>query len=140
MTIKLRSEGNRWNDGNGDLYITFTVPTEEGWLTREGADLHYSIHISPAEAVLGVDRSIDLPILGKRDIEIKPGTQYGTVVTFREEGMDRLDRKGGRWNLLLHIEVDTPTKLSGDQKKLYEALLQSEWGKMKKGWLEEFFG
>jgi DnaJ-class molecular chaperone len=41
---------------------------------------------------------------------------------------------------MIHIEIDIPTKLSGDQKKLYEALLQSEGGKMKKGWMEEFFG
>jgi DnaJ-class molecular chaperone len=62
------------------------------------------------------------------------------VITFRGEGMERLDRKWGTGNLLIHIEIDIPAKLSSDQKKLYEALLQSEWGKMKKGWLEELFG
>jgi molecular chaperone DnaJ len=140
MTIKLRGEGNKWNDGNGDLYITFTVPTEEGGLTREWSDLHYIVHISAAEAVLGVERTLDLPILGKRDIDLSAGTQHGTTITFRGEGMERLDRKGGKWDLLIHIEIDIPTRLSGDQKKLYEALLQSEWGKMKKWWMEEFFG
>ena len=71
MTVKLRSEGNKGIDGNGDLYITFTVPENEGGLSRDGADLHYSVLISPAEAVLGVDRTLDLPILGKKEIEIK---------------------------------------------------------------------
>ena len=52
MTIKLRGEGNRGNDGNGDLYITFTVPENEGGLSRDGADLHYNVRISPAEAAL----------------------------------------------------------------------------------------
>jgi molecular chaperone DnaJ len=140
MTIKIRSEGNKWNDGNGDLYITFTVPESEGGLTRDGADLHYSVHISPAEAALGSEKTIDLPILGKRTIDIKSGTQHGLVIAFRDEGMERLDRKWGIWSLMIHIEIDIPTKLSGDQKKLYEALLQSEGGKMKKGWMEEFFG
>jgi len=51
------------------------------------------VHISPAEAVLGVERSIDLPILGKRSIDIKAGTQHGLVIVFRDEGMERLDRK-----------------------------------------------
>jgi molecular chaperone DnaJ len=96
MTIKLRGEGNKGNDGNGDLYITFTVPTEEGGLVREGSDLHYVVHISPAEAVLGVDRSIDLPIIGKKEITVKSGTQHGTITTYRDEGMERLDRKGGK--------------------------------------------
>ena len=94
MTIKIRNEGNKGTDGNGDLYITFTVPENEGGLTRDGSDLHYSVRISPAEAALGVERTLDLPILGKKDIEIKAGTQHGTVITFRGEGMERLDRKG----------------------------------------------
>jgi len=71
MTIKLRGEGSRGHDGNGDLYITFTVPMSEGGLTRDGADLHYRVPISPAEAALGSERTLDLPILGKRDITIK---------------------------------------------------------------------
>lgn len=69
------------------------MPENEGGLTRDGADLHYTVHISPAEAALGVERSLDLPILGKRDIEIKSGTQHGTMITFRGEGMEKLDRK-----------------------------------------------
>ena len=140
MTIKLRGEWNKGNDGNGDLYITFTVPESEGWLTRDGSDLHYSIHISPAEAVLGVVRNIDLPILGKRSIDIKAGTQHGLVIVFRDEGMERLDRKWGSGSLQIHIEIDIPVKLSSDQKKLYEAILHSEGGTMKKWWISEFFG
>lgn len=140
MTIKLRGEGNKWNDGNGDLYITFSVPESEGGLTREGSDLHYSVRASPAEAILGVERVVELPILWKRTIDIKAGTQHGLVVAFRGEGMERLDRKGGSGNLYIHIEIDIPTKLSPDQKKLYEAILHSEGGKMKKWWISEFFG
>ena len=140
MTIKLRGEWNKWNDGSGDLYITFTVPENEGGLKREWADLHYSVRISPAEAVLGTERTIDLPILGKRTLDIKAGTQHGLVITFSGEGMERLDRKWSTGNLRIHIEVDIPTKMSGDQRRLYEALLQSEWWKMKKWWMEEFFG
>lgn len=140
MTIKLRGEGNKWNDGNGDLYITFAVPENEGGLTREWSDLHYSVRVSPAEAILGVERTVELPILGKRTIDIKWGTQHGLVVVFRGEGMERLDRKGGSGNLYIHIEIDIPTKLSSDQKKLYEAILHSEGWKMKKWWIGEFFG
>jgi molecular chaperone DnaJ len=140
MTIKIRGEWNRGTDGNGDLYISFTVPDNEGGLTRDGADLHYSVRISPAEAALGTWRTLDLPILGKKEIEIKWGTQHWTVLTFRSEGMERLDRKWGSGSLIIHIEIDIPARISGDQKKLYEALLQSEWGKMKKGWIQEFFG
>jgi DnaJ-class molecular chaperone len=57
----------------------------------------------------------------------------------RGEGLEHLGRQG-KWSLIFHIIVDTPTKLSSDQKKLYEAILLSEGSKPKKGWLEELFG
>lgn len=139
MSIKMRDEGHEGRDGTGDLYITFMVPNEEAGLTRKGANLHYTIKISPAEAVLGVEKNINIPIIGKKDIQIKKWTQAGEEIIFRSEWLARLD--GGRtWDLIIHIAVEIPTRLSADQKKLYEALLLSEWEKPKKWWLEEILG
>ena len=53
MSVKMRSEGHTGRDGNGDLYITFSVPDREGGLERDGDTLHYSIGVSPALATLG---------------------------------------------------------------------------------------
>lgn len=139
MSIKIREEGHRGGDGNGDLYITFDVPSREGGLTREGMHLHYTVEVSPAEAVLGVSKMVEIPIIGKKPLDIASGTQHGTEITFHNEGLPRLDGRSGKWSLILHIEVAIPKKLSSDQKKLYEAILQSEWGKTKKWWLEDFF-
>lgn len=139
MSIKMREEGHAGKDGSGDLYVTFSVPTEEAGLSRKGSDLHYTVRISPAEAALGVTKTVTLPILGKKEFSLRAGTQTGEEVVFRGEGLHRVD--GGRTgNLILHVLVDIPTKLSADQKKLYEALLVAEGGKPKKGWLEELFG
>ena len=139
MSIKIRDEWHRGGDGNGDLYITFEVPNREGGLTREWLHLHYSVTLSPAEATLWVSRIVEIPIIGKKPLDIGAGTQPGTEIVFREEWLPRLDGRSGTGNLILHIEVEIPRKLSADQKKLYEAILQSEWGKTKKGWLEDFF-
>jgi DnaJ-class molecular chaperone len=139
MSIKMREEWHRGIDGNGDLYITFDVPSREGGLTREDMHLHYTVAVSPAEAILGVSKMVEIPIIGKKPLDISAGTQHGTEITFRDEGLPRLDGRSGKWSLILIIEVEIPRKLSGDQKKLYEAILQSEWGKTKKWWLEEFF-
>jgi molecular chaperone DnaJ len=139
MSIKMREEWHRGIDGNGDLYITFDVPSREGGLTREGMHLHYTVAVSPAEAILGVSKMVEIPIIGKKPLDISAGTQHGTEITFRDEGLPRLDGRSGKWSLILIIEVEIPRKLSGDQEKLYEAILQSEWGKTKKWWLEEFF-
>ena len=140
MSMKIRWEWQSGRDGNGDLYIVFEVPEREGWLIREWADLHYTVKISPAEAALGVTKNLDIPILGKKNLDIDAGTQTGETRTYRGEGIERLDRKGYKWNLILHIDIEIPKKLTTDQKKLYEALLTSEWGKMKKWWLSEVFG
>ncbi len=139
MSVKMRWEGHTGHDGNGDLYISFRVPESENGLVREGADIHYTVSISPAEAVLGVARLIEIPIIGKKPLDVSAGTQSGTTHTFRDEWFTRLDRRGVRWNLVLHIEVEIPKKITSDQKRLYEAILQSEWGKTKKGWLEDLF-
>ncbi len=140
MSIKLRWEGQGGRDGNGDLYVTFSVPDKEGWLSRDGVNLHFVYEISPAVAVLGIDEEITIPILGKKRISIDSWTQSGTMIVFRGEWMARLDRKWAFWDLWIEIVVNIPKKLSSDQKKLYEALLHSEWGKkMKSGWLESLF-
>lgn len=51
--------------------------------------------------------------------------QAGEEIIFRGDGISRLD--GGRTgNLILKIAIEIPTRLSADQKKLYEAILLSE--------------
>ncbi|GAB0174161.1 MAG: molecular chaperone DnaJ [Candidatus Altimarinota bacterium] len=140
MSIKLRDEGHGGRDGNGDLYITFDVPDREGGLERDGANLHYIVKLSPALAVLGGRLDIEIPILGKRALEIKHGTSSGETLKFRDEGFPRLDRRGMKGDLIIHYEIDIPTKLSSEEKKLYTALLELESGKkMEKGFFEGIF-
>ena len=89
----MRGEGQSGRDGDGDLYITFEIPDREAGLTRDGEDLHYDVTISPAEAVLGKEKSIDIPVLGKKTITIKPGTQHGTEILYKQEGIPSLQKK-----------------------------------------------
>ncbi len=139
MSIKMRWEGHEGKDGNGDLFVTFEVPEKEAWFTRDGSTLHYTVNITPPEAVLGIKKNIDLPVLGKKTINIDAWTQHDTIMRFRSEGMEIVWRwtKG---DLLLHIAVITPQKLSSDEKKLYEALLECQsWKKMEKSFWENLF-
>ena len=140
MSIKMRDEWNGGKDGNGDLYIAFIVPEKEGWLTRDGANLHYTYPISPAIAALWNQETLDIPILGKKVMNIKGGTQSWMNLIFRNEWAPRLDRKWTKWDFIVHVEVIIPTKLSSDEESLYHALMQIESGKkMKKWWLDGFF-
>jgi molecular chaperone DnaJ len=140
MSIKFREEGNAGRDGNGDLYITFSVPDKEGGIIRDGDNLMFTHEISPAMAALGAEEEIDIPILGKKVLDIAPGTQSGTFIVFHGEGVTRLDKKNSKWDLRIELKVHIPKKLSADQKSLYLALLEIENGKtMKKWWLDSLF-
>lgn len=141
MSIKLRGEGHMDRDGSGDLYVSFDVPEKEAGLIRDHMDLHYEVKISPAEAALWTEKTIQIPILGKKTLSIKHWTQHDTEITFRWEGIDSVERKWVKWNLIIHLSIDIPEKLSTEEKKLYEALLECQWGKkMEKWWLESIFG
>ncbi len=140
MSIKIRNEWHAGHDGNGDLYIGFEVPDREAGFTREWEHLHFEVSLSPAEATLWTEKNIDIPILGKKTLLIKNGTQHNTEIVFKNEWLHSLQRKWHKGNLIIHLIIHIPRKLTDDQKKLYEGLLQSEWGKtMKKWWLDSLF-
>lgn len=71
MSIKIRGEGHSGADGNGDLYVTFEAPNREAGLERDGHMLHYSVKISPAEAALGCEKIIEIPIIGKKTLMVE---------------------------------------------------------------------
>jgi molecular chaperone DnaJ len=72
-------------------------------------------------AALGTD--IVLPLLdeGEERIEVRPGTQSGTVMTLRGKGVPKL-RSSQRGDLHVHLEVRTPTRLDEEQERLLREL------------------
>jgi len=90
--------------------------------TRERADLHCSIAVPMTAAALG--STIELATLDSTEqIEIRPGTQSGTVLTLRGRGVPSL-RSSARGDLHVHVEVRTPTRLDGEQEKLMRQLAE----------------
>jgi molecular chaperone DnaJ len=61
---------------------------------------------------------------GDERVKVAAGIESGQVLTLRNKGIARL-RAGGRGNIYIHVQVTTPKKLSGEQKKLLEQLAQS---------------
>jgi molecular chaperone DnaJ len=58
---------------------------------------------------------------GKQEVEIKEGTQSGSTVVLRGLGVTRL-RGSGRGDLIVHIQVLTPTKLNKEQSDLFKKI------------------
>jgi len=99
----------------GDLYVE-VVELAHPVFTRRGDDIHCTLELPMTAAALGT--SIELETLdGKESIDIKPGTQSGEVTTLRGLGVFHL-RGSGRGDLVVHMAVQTPTKLDEEQERL----------------------
>ena len=119
--LRVSAEGQPGTNGgpNGDLYIFFGVKEHPIFERREN-DLHCRIPINVAQAVLGA--RIQAPTLeGPHELEIPEGTQNGAQLKIRGKGIPEVQGKG-RGDLVVHIDVRVPTKLTRDQRRLFEEL------------------
>jgi molecular chaperone DnaJ len=94
------------------MRIRLTGQGEVGPGGGPAGDLYVEIHERPHD-VFTRD--------GEEDLDIRPGTQSGSVLTLRAHGAPRL-RGAGRGNLVVHVEVSTPTRLDPEQEKLLREL------------------
>ena len=127
--IRLSGEGEAGMRGApaGDLYIFIHV-ARHALFERQGTTLFARAPISFTTAALGGE--IELPGLddGERHtIRIRPGTQSGREERQRGAGMPVLQGRG-RGDMVVRIEVETPTKLSARQRELLEAFRETETG------------
>lgn len=99
----------------GDLYVHLRVANDPRF-DRSGNDLVATVHVSAAQAALGTTLQVET-LDGSSDIEVPAGTQSGKIVRLGGLGVPRL-RSRGRGDLLVHIVVDTPTKLSKEEEEL----------------------
>ncbi|MHB1517538.1 MAG: molecular chaperone DnaJ [Acidimicrobiales bacterium] len=120
-TLRLAGHGPAGYRGgpNGTLFVHLTV-TPDGVFERSGNDLHASVHIPMTLAVIGGSIGFDT-LEERRELSIAPGTQGGTIIHLKAQGVPRL-RGRGRGDLFVHIVVDTPTDLDDRQRDLIAAL------------------
>jgi molecular chaperone DnaJ len=118
---RLRSAGNGEagvaGGAAGDLYIVLSVRDHE-LFTRQGDDLFCEIPVKFTLATLG--GSIEVPTLfGKASLKIPAGTASGTTFRLRDKGMPSL-RGGRQGDQLVRVQVEVPTSLSSEQKRILE--------------------
>lgn len=114
----------------GDLYVNVVVK-EDKRFRRMGKDLISEIDLSMVDAALGTELEIET-ISGTRKIGVPPGTQPGDVLKLKGEGLPA--RGGGkRGDILVNVNVKIPTKLSGEERRLLEALREAGRKKKKRG-------
>lgn len=126
--IRLSGEGEAGPRGAvpGDLYIFLHVK-RHAIFTREGTTLHARAPISFTTAALGGQIEIPGPDGTPHMIRIVPGTQSGREVRQRGAGMPVLQGRG-RGDMVVRIEVETPTRLNARQRELLEQFRETETG------------
>jgi molecular chaperone DnaJ len=122
--IRMAGEGQPGLFGgpNGNLYIAINVKPHKLFRRRE-YDILMDLTINVAQAVLGTELSIQT-IDGKEKLHIPAGTQSGKILTLKNKGVPRL-RGNGRGDMHVMIHVEIPTRLSKDQRKLFEQLAET---------------
>lgn len=118
MRVRLAAQGEVGPGGGaaGDLYVEIHEKPHEIFV-RDGDDLHCTITVPMIQAALGTTVAVDGIPDGQVDVEIAAGTQPGTVVTLRGQGMPQL-RTGARGDLHAHVEVSVPTRLDARARQL----------------------
>ena len=122
--LRLTGEGQPGAQGGppGDLYVFLKV-REHAFFERHENDLHCTVPLNVAQAALGCE--IDIPTFeGPQRVKVPEGTQSGAQFKLRHKGVAALNG-GGRGDLIVHIDVKVPTRLSRDQRRLLELLRES---------------
>ncbi|MGR3311286.1 MAG: molecular chaperone DnaJ [Candidatus Brocadiales bacterium] len=139
MRLRIPGQGEAGENGapRGDLYCDIHIRPHPIF-NRHNNDIICEVPITFTQAALGA--VIDVPTIANTTrIKIPRGTQSGHVLRIRGEGFP--DVHGyGRGNLLIHLVIETPIRLTARQEELlseFAELEQRNPGPRKKGFFEK---
>ncbi|MBF0205259.1 MAG: molecular chaperone DnaJ [Oligoflexia bacterium] len=119
--LKLSGEGDAGTGGgpSGDLFVLINIQKHEIF-DREGMDVYCTVPVSFSQAALGAE--IEVPTLkGKVSLKVPAGTQSGKRLRLKHKGIPQLGGYG-MGDQIVNVQVETPTKLTADQRELFEKL------------------
>lgn len=136
--LKLSGQGDSGLHGgpSGDLYVLIHLEPHE-FFKRDEFDVLCEVPISFSQAALGTE--IEVPTLGGRvSMKIPEGIQSGQKMKLRHKGITKLGGSGFG-DQIITIHVETPSKLSKEQRELFGRLAELEQNSsnpMTKGFFE----
>ena len=123
--LRLQGEGEAGTGGGppGHLFVVLHVQEHE-FFRREGVNLFCEVPVNFTTLALGGD--VIVPTLeGAESVKVPEGTQTGTTLRVRGKGMPDIGTRGGRGDLFVTVQVQTPKKLSKEQRHLLEQLAKA---------------
>jgi molecular chaperone DnaJ len=136
--LTLRGQGNVGPRGgpSGDVIVVIAEKQHDTF-ERHGDDIIYRMLVTFPQAALGDE--VEVPTLnGRAKITIPAGIQSGKILRLKGKGIKHLNSAGSGDQLVV-INLYTPTKLSSEERRLFEELAQCEGVKPGPG-EKSFFG
>jgi len=122
--LRLQNEGEAGTGGGpaGHLYVVVHVQDHD-FFKRDGVNLFCEIPVNFTTLTLGGE--ITVPTLdGDETVKVPEGTQTGTTMKLRGKGMPDVNGRG-KGDLFATVQVQTPKKLSKEQRHLIEQLAKA---------------
>ena len=136
--VRMPGEGQPGANGgpNGNLYLELHVKDHK-YFKRRNDNVVLDLNINIAQAALGAE--VEIPTVdGNAKLNIPAGTQPGKIFSIKGKGVPHL-RGSGRGDQLVGVNVEIPTRLSPEQRKLMEELAHLMGNEVKpsqKGFLD----
>ncbi|SCA56400.1 chaperone Hsp40, co-chaperone with DnaK [Candidatus Terasakiella magnetica] len=130
--IRLTGEGEAGLRGapSGDLYIFLSVAPHRIF-QREGANIFCEVPIPMTTAALGGEIEVPTVDGGRARIKIPEGTQGGNQFRLRSKGMSVM-RSAARGDMFVEVSVETPVKLTKEQKDILKQFEAAGGGNVEK--------
>lgn len=122
QTLLIKGQGGHGRLGGepGDLYLTILIKPHSVF-TRQGNDLVVDLPVSVYDLVLG--NKVTVPsIKGNMSVQVPPGSQSGERLKLKGLGMPHYDDPTQFGDLYAVIQIQTPTKLTRETRRLWEQL------------------
>jgi molecular chaperone DnaJ len=119
--LRLQGEGEGGSGGgpSGHLFVVIHVQEHE-FFRRDGVNLFCEIPVNFTTLALGGE--IQVPTLdGSENVKVPEGTQTGTTLRVKGKGLPEIGGRG-KGDLFATVQVQTPKKLSREQRHLLEQL------------------
>ncbi len=138
--IRLSGEGEAGVRGGaaGDLYVYISIRTHQ-FFVRKDADINFEMPLRFTTAALG--GSVEIPTIDgtKTKLQIPEGTQNGDRLRLKGKGMSVINSGGRRGDMYVRINIETPIKLSSDERELLQKLDSAMEHKSSSPKSESFF-
>jgi molecular chaperone DnaJ len=117
-SLRVTTKGNSIRNGvDGDLYINI-IETPHDKFRRSGLDIYQRVVLPYKDLVLGSPIEVDT-IDGKIRMNIKEGTQVGSMLRVPQKGFIRDNQKG---DMIVEVWLDIPKEVSDDKKDIIKSL------------------